>query len=364
MIRRPPRSTLSSSSAASDVYKRQYQRRVRGALPPSMPRQNLTLVLRINVDAIKRWLKYSVIIIAAWIFLKRAALVAIRSKKSVRGRLVLITGAAGGLGSQLARAFAKQGANLVLWDRPGREVEQTLAQLVEDLEQEFDGIKAWFYLADITDRKVVYQLSSQVALDCGTVYCLVNCAGVMAGASLLESKDENIERTLKVNTLSHFWMTKAFLPGMMREKIGHVVTISSFAGVQGSPQLIDYSASKFAANGFAESLRLELATEDADIGSTLICPGHIKTPLFKGYGIHWLAQLLVPSLEPAYVAERVVQAVEADETVVYMPAMCSFVPIQKALFPTALFDWVSNVMGLSTAMQNIDLTHNKKQFGS
>eukprot|EP00656_Telonema_subtile_P048748 TRINITY_DN5892_c0_g1_i3.p1 TRINITY_DN5892_c0_g1~~TRINITY_DN5892_c0_g1_i3.p1 ORF type:complete len:142 (+),score=43.34 TRINITY_DN5892_c0_g1_i3:146-571(+) len=135
-----------------------------------------------------------------------------------------------------------------------------------------------------------------------------------------------------------------------------------FAGVQGSPRLTDYSASKFAANGFAESLRLELAAEQLDIGCTLICPGHIKTPLFKGYGIHWLAQLLVPSLEPQYVAERVVQGVESNSTVIYLPSMCNFVPFQKALLPTSLFDWVSNVMGLSSAMQNVDLTHNKKLF--
>ncbi len=87
-----------------------------------------------------------------------------------------------------------------------------------------------------------------------------------------------------MNALAHFWTLKAFLPGMIEKRRGHLVSIASLAGIAGNARLVDYCASKFAAVGIAESLVLELDRfgHSDYIKNTLVCPYYIKTPLFKG----------------------------------------------------------------------------------
>jgi len=90
------------------------------------------------------------------------------------------------------------------------------------------------------------------------VTVLINNAGIVTGRPLLESPDHLIELTMKVNAMAHFWTIKAFLPAMIARQHGHIVSIASSAGHAGVPGLGDYCASKYAAVGFNESLRLQL----------------------------------------------------------------------------------------------------------
>jgi all-trans-retinol dehydrogenase (NAD+) len=106
---------------------------------------------------------------------------------------------------------------------------------------------------------------------------LINNAGVVSGRALLDTPDELIERSFSVNTLAHFWTVKAFLPTMLENDHGHIVSIASMAGHVGIPKLIDYCASKFAAVGFDEALRLELEVMGAEgVHTTAICPYFIQ----------------------------------------------------------------------------------------
>ena len=113
----------------------------------------------------------------------------------------LVTGAAQGLGRQLALKFAECGATLVLWDINEEKV-FSVAEEVRAL-----GNEAFAYVCDCSKREEVYRVAERVKQEVGDVAILVNNAGVVSGKRLLENSDANIEKTFQVNTLAHYWVS-------------------------------------------------------------------------------------------------------------------------------------------------------------
>lgn len=111
---------------------------------------------------------------------------------------------------------------------------------------------------DVSDREAVYRMAAKVREDFGPVDILINNAGIVCCKTIMELPDKVIENTFAVNILAHFWTIKAFLPDMVRQKRGHVVTISSVTGMVGIYGCTDYAATKFACIGMHESLLCEL----------------------------------------------------------------------------------------------------------
>jgi short-subunit dehydrogenase len=113
---------------------------------------------------------------------------------------------------------------------------------------------------------------------------LINNAGIVSGKSTQELSEAMIDRTMKVNTISHLHTIREFLPGMISGKRGHIVTIASMAGLVATPGLSDYSASKYGAVAIDEAVRLELAQKGHSdyIKTTCICPYFIDTGMFEG----------------------------------------------------------------------------------
>ncbi len=137
---------------------------------------------------------------------------------------ILITGAASGIGRLMAETFAREGAHLVLWD-----INQAGLDAVEEACVAMPGTVAT-YTCDLTDREAIYATARQVLGEHGAVDILINNAGVVSGKPLLEIPDEHIERTFAVNTLALFWTTRAFMPAMIEQGRGHIVTIASSGG--------------------------------------------------------------------------------------------------------------------------------------
>lgn len=278
--------------------------------------------------------------------------------RTVKDRVVLITGGGGGVGREAAMIFAKRGARVVLWDIS----EEGLATTKAGVEAAVQGAQVETMAVDISSRDKVYAAASRVqSLEWGTgkeqpVFALINNAGIVSGGiPILESNDEHVIKTFQVNTLAHFWTTKAFLPAMRAANDGHIVTVASVAGLVGSANLVDYSASKFGAIGFAESLRNELATDPAtsNVFASLICPAHIKTPLFKGF-----KQPIIPSLEPEEVAEAFVTCIENKTAVKIMPGIINYVSLlPKAMLPVGLMDWINTTAGTNAGMKGHDAAH-------
>ncbi|XP_062372077.1 short chain dehydrogenase/reductase family 16C, member 5a isoform X2 [Sardina pilchardus] len=234
-------------------------------------------------------------------------------KKDVTGEIVLITGAGSGIGRLMALEFAGMNVALVLWDISQEGMRETAR-----LTKERGASRVHYFLCDCSDKSEVYRVAEQVKREVGDVSILINNAGIVTGKKFMDAPDSLIEKTLEVNTMSHFWTYKAFLPAMVDNNHGHLVCISSSAGLIGVNGLADYCASKFAAIGFAESVALELlATGKDGVKTTIVCPYLINTGMFDGCSSKW--PTLCPILEPVYVAKSVVDAILVDQSYLLLP---------------------------------------------
>lgn len=184
----------------------------------------------------------------------------------------------------------------------------------------------------------------------GTVTVLVNNAGIVSAKPVLELSDQMIERTFAVNTLSHFYTVKEFLPGMIQKKRGHIVTIASMAAFAGIPMLADYTASKSGAFMFDESLKLEMNKSGHGnyIKTTCICPYFINTGMFDG------AKKAFPFdiLEPVPVVDRIMAAIQQEETLVVLPYIGGWVVALVRLFPHSLGEKIGKLCGLQSQMND------------
>eukprot|EP00397_Hematodinium_sp_SG-2012_P038631 GEMP01042053.1.p1 GENE.GEMP01042053.1~~GEMP01042053.1.p1 ORF type:complete len:321 (+),score=38.23 GEMP01042053.1:40-963(+) len=217
-------------------------------------------------------------------------------RRRLASQRVLITGAAGGLGRAIVKAFVDDGCRkLVLWDLEAEDLEKMASPLREM------GVQVDVRRCNLCEMDSINQ-SASIALAAGPVDVLVNNAGIVSGDEFLKIPAARMELTMKVNVMAHMWTAKAFLPKMLEGAAGSIISISSCAGQVASPRMTDYCASKFAAVGFSEALRVELkASEVSHVKVLVVCPAHIGTDLFRG------ADFKLPVMTPAYVAQCVVE---------------------------------------------------------
>ncbi|XP_050718232.1 short-chain dehydrogenase/reductase family 16C member 6-like [Eriocheir sinensis] len=261
-------------------------------------------------------------------------------RKDVRGSVVLVTGGGSGIGRLMCLKFAARGALVVTWDVSETDNRET-ARLVQGA-----GGQCRAYTVDLCDRHAVYAVATKVKQEVGKVDILINNAGIVTGKPLMHCPDSSIIRTFEVNTLAHFWTTKAFLGDMMVRNKGHIVTVASILGKTPVNNLVDYCSSKYAAVGFDESLRIELkALGKSGIKTTVVCPGLINTGMFDGIAN-------TPSVEPDHVAEEVVNAVELNVTVLYVPYLAKIHLILKTILPEKSFYKMLELLGATRAMDS------------
>lgn len=243
--------------------------------------------------------------------------------KSVSGEIALVTGGGGGLGRLLSLRLANLGAIVVVWDINKQGIEETV-KLVQA-----SGGTCYGYLCDLCDREDVYKKASILRNEVGRVSILINNAGIVTGQKFLDTPDKMIIRTMDVNIMSHFWTVKAFLPEMLEENKGHIVSIASLAGHVGISKLVDYCASKFAAVGFDEALRMELEAEGYNINTTVVCPYFIRsTGMFED-----VLSRFVPTLSPNEVADSVIKAIRCNEKFAILPGYLQMMLAVKWMFP-------------------------------
>ena len=260
----------------------------------------------------------------------------------IAGSHVLVTGGASGIGRLMALECAARGARVSVWDIHAENLDKIVGELESRGREKPQG-----FICDVSRRVRVYEVAEQTIAASGPVDVLINNAGLVSGKSILEIPDEKIEATFAVNTLSLFWLAKAFLPAMIQRNRGHVVTIASASGLIGVAKLSDYAASKWAAVGFDESLRAELGTTAPGVKTTVVCPFYINTGMFRGVKSRF--PFLLPILEETDVARSVVEAVAHDRPRLCMPWIVYLIPSMR-LLPVALFDWVAGFLGVNVSM--------------
>ena len=258
-----------------------------------------------------------------------------------RGAHVLITGAASGLGRLMALDAVHRKARLSLLDRDAKGL-GLVCEEIQALGGDAEG-----FIVDLSDRAAIQATCAEVQASRGGVDILINNAGIVSGKTLLECSDEAIERTFQVNALALFWTVRAFLPSMLAAGKGHIVTVASAAGLAGTSRLVDYSASKFAAVGFDESLRMELKRLGSPVRTTVVCPFFIDTGMFEGVKTRF--PWLLPILKPDYVVRRILKAIEGNRSRLIMPRLVMTVPVVRVL-PPFLFDAVMGFFGVNRSM--------------
>ncbi len=184
------------------------------------------------------------------------------------GKTVLITGAAGGIGSKIARAFHAQGAVVGLTDMNREPMEKLAAEL---------GGNVFIFTGNLTKTEDVEKLIDDAEAQMGKVDILINNAGLTRDNLFMRMKDEDWQLVLDVNLTAGFKLAKAAIRGMMKRRFGRIIGIASIVGVTGNPGQANYSASKAGMIGMSKCLAQEVASRGITVNC--IAPGFIKTPM-------------------------------------------------------------------------------------
>jgi short-subunit dehydrogenase len=247
----------------------------------------------------------------------------------------MLTGAASGMGAELAVQLAAKGANLALIDRNQAGLEATAARAAT-------GPKITTHVMDIADEAAIEALPSAVTQAHGRVNLLINNAGVALVGTFEQASLADFEWLMNINFWGAVRLTHAFLPLLRRQKTAQIVLLSSVFGLIGPPGQTAYAASKFALRGFGESLRHELA--GTGIGVTLVHPGGIDTNIARAArvgekmdpsaaqaGVALFQKML--KTKPDVAARRIIAGIEAREKRVLIGADAYQIDIIQRLLP-------------------------------
>ena len=192
---------------------------------------------------------------------------------NLKGRVAVISGASSGLGVQMAKGFAEQGADLVILARR----EERLIELQKELEEK--EIKVLPVKCDVTSTEDINHAAKVAEETFGHVDILVNCAGSSKDKGVLEMNDEEWDFTIATDETSVFKMTRAFGNIMKKNNYGRVINIASMYGMVGNAEIptIAYHASKGAVVNFTRAAAAELAPHGITVNC--ICPGYFYTEL-------------------------------------------------------------------------------------
>lgn len=199
--------------------------------------------------------------------------------RSLNNQKCFITGAASGIGKAVAIQCAREGARLFLTDIN----EQMLAAVAQQIANE--GGRVDFYRAlDIADYEAVTKMAQDIEAEFGSMNIIMNIAGISTWGHITKLENKHWRDCLEVNLMGPIHVMENFIPGMIKAKQGgHVVNVSSAAGLFGLPLHAPYSASKFGLRGVSEVLRFDLHKDN--IGFSLVCPGGVDTGLVKTINI-------------------------------------------------------------------------------
>ncbi|KAF2704416.1 NAD(P)-binding protein [Pleomassaria siparia CBS 279.74] len=262
--------------------------------------------------------------------------------------VIVITGGVEGLGGLLAETYGMRSANVAVLD----------TKEISNEEGEEKGIL--YYKCDVSDAKQVEAVAAEIVEDLGVPTILINNAGIVHSKSILDSTAEDVENVFRTNTLSHFNTLRTFLPHMLREGRGTIVTVSSVLGSLGAANLSSYAASKAALLALHHSLRAELAQhqDGKEIKTILVTPGQMSTRMFAD--VKTPSNFLAPIVAPVDVAKDILRLVEQGESgEVAVPLYSQYIGILGVL-PVGVQTLVRRWSGVDTAIVKAGLVQNEK----
>ncbi len=195
------------------------------------------------------------------------------TQKRLLEKVAIITGAGSGIGQAIARAFAREGAQVVVADISPHKAEKTVRAIRDE------GGAALAVKADVRSRTHAERLVRKTLRGWGRVDILVNNAGVELLKGFVETDDEDWDRLVMTNLKGPFLVTQCVLPTMTRQQRGKIVNIASVTGVIGFAYSVLYSATKAGLIGMTRAIAAEYAADG--IRCNAICPGYVYTPMTK-----------------------------------------------------------------------------------
>ncbi|MEQ9091988.1 MAG: SDR family oxidoreductase [Balneola sp.] len=251
---------------------------------------------------------------------------------SFSGKTILITGAASGIGFIMGRIALERGAkHLIMWDINS----ESLSASADELRSK--GYSVSTNLVDVRNKEQVSEASEKVIDEHSSVDILFNNAGIVVGKSFEDHSYEDIENTLAVNSLGMMYVARAFLPAMIKKGFGRIINIASAAGLTPNPGMTVYAASKWAAVGWSDSLRIELEQNHENIKVLTVMPSYINTGMFDGVK----APLLIPLLDPEKISSKIMNSVEKEKFILREPFMIKLSPFVRGILPARIYDFVA-----------------------
>ncbi|WP_165219833.1 SDR family NAD(P)-dependent oxidoreductase [Aquisphaera insulae] len=247
--------------------------------------------------------------------------------------MVLITGAANGIGRATALELARRGASLGLVDVDAAGLEAVSAELKEL------GTPAASRAADVTDRDALRTAIAEIEAEVAPVDVLVACAGFGTLTLVPELQIETLKRTFEVNLFGVAESIEAVLPGMLSRGRGHLVGIASLAGYRGFPWMISYSSSKAALIAYLEALRPGLAKRGVSV--TTVCPGFVRTAMCTSVPYKHKIKMIEPEEAAKHVARAVLRRPRNCVFPFSMRVGLAFLRIM----PDRIFDWMMRRAG-------------------
>jgi short-subunit dehydrogenase len=262
--------------------------------------------------------------------------------KELKGKNVLVTGGALGIGKLMGQLVLEKGAQLIIWDINSENIDQTISEF-----SHLGSFKA--YKVDVADPEFVEATAALVKKELGVVDVLINNAGIIVGKYFWEHSWEDIYRTMNINANAPMHISQQFLPDMLQRNAGHICNIASSAGLTSNPKMSVYAASKWAVIGWSDSLRLEMKQLKKEVKVTTVTPYYIDTGMFAG------VKSIVPILNPEKVARKIIKAIENDRIFLSMPWSMRYVRLSQGLLPIWLYDLVMNrVLGIYKTMDHFE----------
>lgn len=251
----------------------------------------------------------------------------------IKGNSILITGGASGIGRLLGLISIRKGASAVIvWDiNP-----VSIAKVKQEFEQEAKGATQIFSsVVDVSDNTRVREAYAEAVNQAGRVDIVVNCAGIVTSNKLFsDNTPEEIERTIRINTIAPMYVALAAIGDMVKRDSGHICNIASAAGMLSNPRMSAYAASKWGVIGWSDSVRVELSEMKSKVRITTIAPYYINTGMFDG-----VTSKIFPILDPEKTAEKIIRAIERNVDFKGIPFPFHFIRFWQGVLPTRFFDW-------------------------
>ena len=265
----------------------------------------------------------------------------------LRNKIVLVTGAAKGIGLATVKRLLQKEAKVILWDfQP-----DDLNTAVQSLKNE--GHDVFSQVCDVTNKEQVYDNAEVIKKEIGDIDILINNAGTVYTGYMLDRSDAELENMINVNFTSMIYTIRAFMPAMLEKNKGHIVNISSASSLIGAPKLAIYAATKWAVMGLTESLRLEaIKMGKKGVKFSSVHPNFLKKGLFEGAKLNLLGSIFAPGVKSHDAVAKVIvnRAIGWGFHSPKVPWIMNQSVLLRALLPSSLLIKFGNIYGLNNMM--------------